>query len=146
MVLKEIPGGGVLLRIDEFSERHPHTIVLMCGINDIAAGTSSSGLLQTARQVVGVLETDLPDTDIILCDVLPSPQFSLDVIQEVNTGLEEICRQGNRVDYLCLLDLYLNSDGTVNTTLFSEDGVHLNGDGYSIWIGELKKHIKNLER
>ena len=131
MVLKEYLGG--LLRLDEVIEGRPRTIVLMVGVNDVAEGSSSSEILQTARQVVGKLEPDLPNTEIRLCNV----------IQEVNSGLQEICGQGERINHLCLFDFYLNSDGTVNTNLFSEDKVHLNGDGYSIWIGELKKILHN---
>lgn len=51
MVLKEICG-VVLRRLDEVTERNPRTIVLMAGINDVAAGSSSSEILRNTKETV----------------------------------------------------------------------------------------------
>lgn len=131
--------GGVLHRLSEVTERHPDIIVLMVGVNDVASGASSSDILQIARQTISKIETDLPNTRIILCDILPSPQCSLKVIEDVNTGYADLIQEHDNITYLSLMDLYMNSDGTVNNELFSEDNVHLNGKGYSIWVDELRK-------
>ena len=42
----------VLRRLDEVTERNPRTIVLMAGINDVAAGSSSSEILRNTKETV----------------------------------------------------------------------------------------------
>jgi len=75
----------------------------MVGINDVASGSSLSEILQTAKQTVDAIEAELPDTQFVLCDILPSPQCSLNVIQEVNDGFAEICEGNESVSYLPLM-------------------------------------------
>ena len=130
---------GIQHRLNEVVKHDPDIIVLMVGINDIAGGSSSEEILEAAKQSIEIIKKNLPGTKLILCDILPSPRYSVQVIQEVNTGYSRISEEYDEILYLPLLDLYLNPDSSVNAYLFSEDGVHLNGDGYSIWIEELRK-------
>lgn len=130
---------GVLHRLDEIISRHPSTIVLMVGINDIAAGAPSDEIIEQARETINKIDINLSDTQIILCDIIPSPKCSLKAISEVNTGYLNIDNEDGSIIHLPLMDLYLNEDGSANANLFSNDGIHLNGNGYKIWIEELRK-------
>lgn len=130
--------GGVQRRLEEVTKRNPKTIVLMVGINDVAAGSSSSEIIEKAMQVIERIETELPDTRIVLCDTLPSLRYPLSVIEKVNRGYASLSDIYTNITYLPLMELYMNSDGTVNAELFSNDNVHLNGSGYSVWLNELR--------
>ncbi len=134
---------GVLNRIDEIILRQPKKIVLMVGTNEIANGIMSEQIINNAIEVIYRIQTELPDTQIILCDVLPSPKLDCSIVKDVDLGYSIIANTNNNILNLKLIDLYLNSDGSVNEGLFSLDKIHLNGKGYLIWIDKLKTIINN---
>ena len=75
-----------------------------------------------------------------------SPFFTnIATIKAVYNSAKSLTRyqKNNEYDVIDLHSLFLNDNGEMNTSL-SDDGIHLNKNGYSIWIDKVKPLIDNV--
>ncbi|NRA52319.1 MAG: sialate O-acetylesterase [Phaeodactylibacter sp.] len=137
---------GVLARLDAVARHRPEKVFLMIGINDIARGIPDSVIIANHRKVVDRLLMASPETAIYLQSVLPTNsdftefknhQNKQSHIVAVNIGLKQIAEATDAV-YVDLHAHFLDEQGKLST-LYTNDGLHLTGEGYQLWKSVLEK-------
>ena len=66
--------------------------------------------------------------------VLPAENVDDGRVVSLNARYEGLAESRPGVAFLDLHDKYLDGGGRRNQSLYDDDGVHLNGSGYRIWI------------
>lgn len=143
-------GGSQTFEVNHFYDRiikpyKPKLVLLYCGDNDIAFGKTAERVLDDYKKFVDLIHTDMPETKIIYISIKPSgsrwklwPQM-----KDVNDKIAEFTRTDKRLYYAdcasCLLD-----NGKPNDSLFIEDRLHLNKQGYKTWTKVLRPIIDNV--
>lgn len=129
---------GVLNRLDSVTKHRPDEVMLMIGINDLVKGIAREEIVENVTQILTALKEKLPQADIFLQSVLPT--------NGENVAAEEIIALNNAYRYAAsqtgahYIDLY-PLFATENDAMIPEltyDGVHLNGEGYVIWLQALE--------
>jgi lysophospholipase L1-like esterase len=140
---------GVLLRLQEVTESEPIKIFIMIGINDLAFGYSINEILDYYKKIISKIQKDSPKTKIYIQSVLPVNKtfgkfteyhnLSDDIIK-LNTKLN-ILANDSGTEYINLHDAFLVNH-EMNPT-FTNDGLHLTGDGYMLWKNLIEKYISD---
>lgn len=112
----------------------PDLIVWYCGSNDVKNGKAPSEVVAQTRNWIGLVQTDLPGTGIVLVSIMNSPQKRRDgqaeAVLEVNRGLMGLADQVKRIFYLEINPAFEDGSGAPRADLYVEDGLHLNAEGY----------------
>ena len=133
-------GGSQMSDLNEFRDRivtkyKPRAIVIYEGDNDVAAGKSVDEILAAYDDFIAHVEKELPQTDICFIAIKPSiaREQMWSTMVEVNAGLR---KRADKSETRCYLDIaapMMDSDGAIKTTIFVDDGLHMNEEGYAIW-------------
>ena len=140
---------GVLNRIDEVVESKPKKIFLLIGINDIGNGVESETIINNYNKIIKSIKDSSPDTKIYVQSILPCNSKLMDDnernnrrtsknILEINDDILKLC-QKNNVTYIDLTPSFSYKNELKKE--YTEDGVHLNGNGYLLWIKLIKEYI-----
>lgn len=118
----------------------PKKIVFYCGGNDINAGKSPKEVMRDFilfHQRVQRLYQNLP---VIVISVGPSPSrwAQVEKVRVLNAALEAYAKGTPTVTYVDVFSLMLGPDGQPRPDIYVEDRLHLNPEGYKIWIAALK--------
>ncbi len=142
-------GGSQLIDSVHFAPRivlkyHPRTVVLYAGDNDLAAGKAPERIAADFKAFSNLVHKELPETKILYLSIKPSIQrWKLwDRVQKTNRLIEEICKKGDRLEFVDVGTPLLGDDGKPRAELFRQDGLHLNEKGYEVWTGVLKSRLK----
>lgn len=139
---------GVLDRMDEIVKRKPKKIFILIGINDISLGIEKNIILANYKGIISKIKNDSPKTTVYIQSILPTNdafdtfkkhQGKMDIIKAVNSDLEELAKE-NSVIFLNIFPEFLDEQGKLSK-IYTNDGLHLLGDGYLHWASLLKKHI-----
>ena len=131
---------GVLNRLETITKGHPAMVFLMIGTNDMNWGIDNDSIARSVREVVQRIKQESPRTQIIVQSILPTNDcYGLftghtkryaDV--PVINGMIKTMTEEEGVDYLDLYSRFANAEGKMNP-YYSNDGLHLNGNGYLLW-------------
>ena len=121
----------------------PANIVFYCGGNDLSVGASASNLMDELEAFARRVHAELPDTDIYVLSVKPSPRrMNLwKNMQTVNAARQRFAENTNHVYYVDVSKGMFDNKGSLREDIFLEDRVHMNKSGYKIWINILKSHL-----
>jgi lysophospholipase L1-like esterase len=131
---------GMLYRINEVTRRKPSKLFLLIGVNDIARNIPTTVILQNYQQLVDSIQIQSPQTKIFIQTILPTNndytqfknhQNKTAAIDAVNNGLKTLCLQ-RRLQLVDLHTAFSNEDGKLDSR-FTNDGLHLTGEGYQHW-------------
>lgn len=134
---------GILNRLDEICDRQPKKIFLLIGVNDLARNSSTDSILKNISQIAKYIKQESPATKLYIQSILPvNDTFKTfsghtsksEQIKIINNNL----KQNASILKYTFVDLYpsfLDSDGKLSKQ-FTNDGLHLKGEGYLLW-----KHI-----
>jgi len=136
---------GVIKRLSIYkSIPHSKGIVLAIGHNDLRIRSVS----RTIDNFKLILDSLPIDKNVILSAVLPIDETATDSginnrqIIELNKKIEELSRAYVNVKFLNISE-HISLRGNLLRQYHVGDGVHLSKLGYTTWIAELKKVIKN---
>jgi lysophospholipase L1-like esterase len=136
----------------------PKVAVLLCGTNNFVVTQSAGGKVQWglgvtcppedvahgARAIAQVFRRRLPRTRVIMMGILPvSNTLKWARCQQTNAVNAALTCNTEEVVYLDLQGRFLQSDGSLNTALFS-DGTHLTLDGYRVWAESLAPIVSQM--
>ncbi len=136
--------GGMMVRLEEITKYHPAKIFLMIGINDLSV-ISKEKIIENYKSIVNQIVEKSPSTKLYLQSILPvnnevrNSGKSNDDILFLNEKIQDIASNYGLV-YVNLHPLFVDSEGRLKTNL-TQDGIHLDVEGYLIWKKELTKYI-----
>lgn len=141
---------GVLDRIDNILAGHPKKIFIMIGTNDFPRGITVDQVVSNISKVVDRAAEKSPSTHVYLQSVLPvSAHFGLfgghtskgKEIREVNERLRALAAEKGVV-YIDLHTPFTDpATGDMNIE-YSNDGLHLKGNGYLLWRDIVMPYVK----
>lgn len=142
--------GWMLERLDPIISGHPKKVFLMIGVNDLAAGLVPSQIVSNVRRLVDRFQNESRWTKIYIQSVLPvnGRDFSIykahyghnAEIQNLNHALRVLCEEKGLV-YLDVWSALADSTGLLDRR-FTNDGLHLMGEGYQVWKAVINPYVK----
>lgn len=140
---------GVYDRLGAITKGKPKKIFLLIGINDVARGTSADTIVKRIGKIVRRIKEETPRTKIYIQSLLPvNDQFGKfgehtsrgNVVLEVNRQLVQLAKD-EVVTYIDLYSHFKNKDDEKLNPEYTNDGLHLLGNGYMHWKKIVEKYI-----
>lgn len=124
----------------------PSVVVLYEGDNDVASGKSNDQVYDDFIEFTDRMTSDFPDVRLVFVPIKPSgsrwelwPQM-----KEANQRIKEHIDQNDQFYYVDTATPLLGSDGTPDDSLFLDDLLHLNEDGYAKWNTVVRPVLEDL--
>ncbi|EKD31087.1 MAG: Sialate-O-acetyltransferase [uncultured bacterium] len=140
---------GVYDRLDPILKGQPKKIFLLIGINDVSHNVTADSIVRGIAKIAAKIAADSPKTKLYIQSIFPvneSLKMFLgatkkgDVVIEINNGLRRLCQDRG----LIFIDVYsaLKSiDSEALDTRYTNDGLHLMGEGYLVWKSVVSKYL-----
>ncbi len=131
---------GVLNRSDEIAQRKPSKVFLMIGINDLARGITPDSIIRNITLALRYIKYYSPASKMFVQSILPVNDAFGKFNSHTNKGKsilqlnDTLLRLADSLHYT-FIDLYhsfCDQQGKLNAA-FTNDGLHLTGDGYLLW-------------
>ena len=139
---------GMLERLHEVIERHPASLYIEAGANDIAQDVPVGMIVGNIFSMVQYVKAGSPGTKIFVVSVLPSnenvgkeyPEFvgKNPVVREVDRQLQQMAT-ATGFTYVDLAVRVADPSGNLLAKYSRPDGLHLNEAGYTVLVGIIKK-------
>jgi len=123
----------------------PKQIVIYCGENDFASSDTISVQIVAERftHLYNLIVIKYPDVKISYVSMKPSPSrwhLSKRFI-DGNRFIQQFLEAKPNTSFINVWDKMLKSSGIPDSTIFLEDMLHMNKNGYAIWQKEILKHL-----
>jgi len=140
---------GVLERIHYYeSIETSYAVVLAIGINDLKRRENKE-ILQNYESILTSIPNDIP---IIFSAILPiDERIKKDGdgwnnrIAELNENAKEICALVENCFFINSGGKLIDFTSNLNSSYHIGDGVHLNSQGYEIWIADIKNALLKMQ-
>lgn len=140
----------LLERLDPIIAGHPKKLFLMIGTNDLAGGMSPEQIVSDVARLIDRFQRESKWTKIYVQSILPvnGDDFSKypdhyahgHLIVTTNKLLEALCDQKG-VTYLDIWGALADDEGRLDKR-YTNDGLHLMGEGYLVWRDAIKSYVK----
>lgn len=140
---------GVQKRLDQVLRGGPAKLFLLIGINDISHDLSVATLASRYEALVKEIRKKSPKTKLYLQSVMPiNNDFKRyknltgkeDVIKLLNARIKSIAAKNGAV-YIDLTEALADPKSGKLRRAFTNDGLHLTGEGYKAWIKVVKPYV-----
>ena len=139
---------GVYDRLDPVVKGKPAKIFILIGINDISRGIEVETIVQNMKRIVEKIQNESPKTKIYIQSILPvNPDFEMfkghqkpQLIKEINQQYQNIAKEYN-VNYINLYPHFLEEGTDRMNEKYTNDGLHLLGEGYLLWSEIIKPYL-----
>ena len=124
----------------------PDVVVIYEGDNDLSDGLPQSEILHSANDLFADLAQRLPDTKVVV--LAPKPSLARRHLAEECRALSRALGQMAQRHGFAFVDFWNAMhlpDGELNERLFVEDGLHLNREGYALWVSEMRRALPWLD-
>jgi len=139
--------GHVLWRIahGELDGYTAKVISILIGTNNLG-GEPLRHTWRGVKAIVDAVREKQPQAKIILTSILPRGAGNDDLDRKIRTLNGELAKiaDGESVFWLDIHDKFLNPDGTLNTSLYYTDKLHLFTKGYSVYADNLQPLFDDL--
>lgn len=140
---------GVLDRLAPIVSGRPRKIFLLIGTNDIAMNIPNDTIECYIRKIVERIRTEAPGTKLYLQSVLPvNPDLGMfqghmkpDRIADLNERMRGFA-DGESVRYVDLYSGFIVPGTDKMDPRYTNDGLHLLGDGYLLWRDLLLPYLR----
>ena len=119
----------------------PAVIALLIGTNDLAWRRSVEHVVRNVETILVTLRKELPEVRILVQSVMPRGHEFADQIRDINRHLWQFAPTVHAA-WLDLWPALALEDGELNPA-YTDDRLHLNAEGYRVWLGEL---VPGVER
>lgn len=132
---------GVYDRLGTIIKGKPAKIFLLIGINDISHGVSVDSIVDNIGLLINEIQKESQRTQIYLQSILPvNDQFDnfpkhssrWAMVPEINERLKILAKE-KQVTYIDLFSHFTDESGMKLNPEYTNDGLHLMGDGYLCW-------------
>ncbi|MBD8983884.1 MAG: esterase [Bacteroides cellulosilyticus] len=140
---------GIYDRLHQILPGQPAKLFLLAGVNDISHDLTADSIVNMIRMTVERIQRESPDTKLYLQSLLPFNESfgrykkltgKTDMVPEINAQLEALAKE-YKITFINLFPLFTEKGTNVLRTELTSDGLHLNEEGYKIWVKALKKKI-----
>jgi lysophospholipase L1-like esterase len=140
---------GVLFRLYQVTRAQPSKVFLLIGINDLAKNISPDTVYVNICRIVSVIKTKSPKTKVYVQSILPVnntfPTFGSHTsrtpqVKEINEKLKNICPKLGAT-YVNLFDELKNPNDDLLNPMYTNDGLHLLGEGYKAWVKVIQPYL-----
>lgn len=135
---------GILKSIDKILESKPRKIFLMAGINDLNSDVGMDTILINYLSIIHRIKLLSPQTKLYIQSILPINKNyghfkpNNDVVK-LNLKIKEMSLK-NEIIYIDIFSHLLDSSGQLDKK-YTNDGVHLLGEGYLVWKEVIEPYI-----
>jgi lysophospholipase L1-like esterase len=131
---------GVLERLHQVTNGQPSALYINIGTNDLTHGPDQrdTSYLQY-KEIIARVQKESPSTRIYLQSLLPRAVYYKAQIEAFNSEIEQLAIEMG-VTYIDLYSHFLDHDGSIADE-FSNDELHLNGQGYLLWQSLLGPYL-----
>lgn len=146
-------GGAKISDVAWYTPRivYPHkckAIVIFIA-NDITGSDEDKTPQEVAglfRYIVKTIHKKLPQTPIFYIQVTPTEsRWSVwPKIQEGNALVKKQCESLSNVHFIETEKYFMNEEGKPKPSLFLDDRLHLNKEGYQVWTGVIKQNLDSV--
>jgi lysophospholipase L1-like esterase len=119
----------------------PKQIVIYCGENDLATeNVTPEIVLARLKTLVGMIRGKFKNIPIVYVSIKPSPSRShlMPVMARANRMIKEYLATLQQAVFVDVYSKMLLADGKPNGEIFTNDNLHMNAQGYSIWKKEIE--------
>lgn len=147
-ILNRAFGGSRLLdvtaRLDDVVFRYePAQVVLYCGENDFASEESLEPSVVEGRfkDLFHKIRKRLPNAEFVYVSMKPSPSrwHLAPKFRAANGSIKSFLAHEKRTAFVDVWPAMLGADGKPKKEIFVEDQLHMNDEGYKLWIPLLDK-------
>jgi len=138
---------GVLDRLSEITESKPSKVFIMIGVNDLRHDVSDSTIKTSYSNIIQKIQSDSPNTKIILQSVLPvnndigDSKTTNQKVNELNNFIKELAVSFD-LQFVDINSKLQNKSGQLDAK-YSEDGLHINGAAYLVWKSVIEDYVNN---
>ncbi len=145
---------GVEKRLDCVVANQPKKIFLLIGINDVSHNLSADKIASDYSRLIDKIREKAPDTRLYVQSVMPINNdfkryknlFGKErVIIALNKKLRAIAQKSGAV-YIDLWPALADPDSGKLRQEFTNDGLHLTGNGYKAWSAAIDKYVRDIEQ
>lgn len=144
-------GGSEIADATRFADRivlpyRPRAIVLYAGDNDLMNGKKPERVRDDFVAFVARVRRDVPGVCIGFVSVKPSParRHLLPAMRRANRLVRDYAAAQPGVAYLDVFTPMLDGAGEPRTELFVDDMLHMDRDGYTLWIAVIEPWLRDL--
>ena len=139
---------GVMKRLNQVTKGHPKKIFLLIGINDVSHGLSVKQLTERYEKLVKEIQKHSPHTKLYLQSVMPiNNSFKCyknlknkeTTVEHFNIEIKRIADE-HGATYIDLWPVLADTEGKLKKK-YTNDGLHLTGDGYRAWTDHLRPYL-----
>ena len=127
---------GLMRRLKGITSSQPKAIFLMIGINDFLF-TDEKEIVENYTKIIQQIKAETPNSQLFIQSVLPvnsavkNTVFDNKAIVSLNKSIQEIATKEG-LPYLDIHQQLLDNSGVLKAK-YTADGVHINGEAYTIW-------------
>lgn len=141
---------GVINRLSKIVEGRPKQIIVTIGTNDISQGLNNRTIIENIDSIIKAFQDHSPQTNILIQNVLPINEkkswYRLmknksTVISDLNVLIKQLASQRG-VTFIESYNEFVSDNTNQLKDVFTNDGLHLNEEGYHVWSNFLKQYIK----
>ena len=132
---------GVLKRLESVYSTSADRVFLMIGVNDFILGLSADEVFENYKNIVAQLSEHGMKVYIQSTLFVGKRFEGLNIkVAELNKRIELLAAKHDSITYIDL-NVGLAKNSLLNS-IYSRDGLHLNGNGYAIWKDIISPYIK----
>ena len=136
-------------RLDAILKGKPAKIFLLIGINDVSQGTPADTIVNRIGKIVMKIKKNSPKTKLYLQSILPvTDHYKMfgnhtrhwQMVKEINEKLA-VLAESEKVTYIDLYSHFVDPVTGKMNVQYSNDGLHLLGNGYLRWAEIVKPYV-----
>ncbi len=140
---------GIYDRLHQILPGHPEKLFFLAGVNDISHDLTADSIVSMIRMTIERIQRESPETKLYLQSLLPFNESfgrykkltgKTNMVPEINAQLETLAKE-HKITFINLFPLFTEKGTNVLRSELTSDGLHLNEEGYKIWVKALKKKI-----
>lgn len=140
---------GMLYRLNEVINAQPSKLFLLAGVNDISLNRTNEKIMTGIRSIIYQIKSGSPGTKLFVQSLLPINNNPVRYkrmlnkekqIDELNKELQKLCAQEG-ITFINIYPTFLGGERLLDAK-YTTDGLHLNDNGYSIWVDQIRKYVE----
>jgi len=143
-------GGSTIRDCIQYADRivipyQPRKIIFYAGDNDLASGRTAEGVLEDYKEFVAKIRAGVgADVPIDYISIKPSVRRLpvMEKMRKANALIADYCRAGTNLGYIDVFAPMLAPDGSPRKGIFLADDLHMNAEGYKIWVDLVRPRLK----